>query len=422
MERSAAAGRITPWAVLGAAGALIVARAPQLLVEPRLWAEEGVLFLAHAVRSSFAGGLVYVQRDAGYFNLPPSLATAIAAAAPLEAAPWVTTYASLACLLLPLLIILFGRSRVWDDPLRKAVACGIVLLAPSFVGEVWLNTINAQVYLGVAALCLLCEDLDGISGRRLAGYTALLAVCGLSGPYTTFLVFAFLWNAWVQRSRAARVLAGALVLTTAVQGLVFTGLASQGFIHGAKFSELNALRSVSNALHAHFLVPVVGRPVGFALARIPRLLFVLLGFVSLAVALGWLVDWRRRSAAVLLLVALLPLSILTTVASKHGLPGGRYGVLPGIAWLLLILATTRSGSRMRARFAALLLGLGLTAGVFALRAEDPAFGCGGPCPSWPAELARWRADPDYRLRVWPMRSDDREEGWWVDLGRPGQGG
>ena len=66
--------RMGRWFVLAAALALIALRAPRLLLRPRLWAEEGSDFFAHAWHSSFLAGVFFVQPDGGgYFNLAASL-------------------------------------------------------------------------------------------------------------------------------------------------------------------------------------------------------------------------------------------------------------------------------------------------------------------------------------------------------------
>ena len=85
---------------------------------------------------------------------------------PLEWAPTLYTGFSFAVLLIPFAIILFGHSTVWDSGWRRLAACGIVLFCPAALGEVWLNVINAQIYLGLASLCILLEDLRSASTRR----------------------------------------------------------------------------------------------------------------------------------------------------------------------------------------------------------------------------------------------------------------
>ena len=70
--------------------------------------------------------------------------------------------------------------RVDRLPARRIAACLIVLLAPSSIGEVWLNSINSQIYCGLIALCILCEDLRRASTRRIGLYALLLLFCGLA--------------------------------------------------------------------------------------------------------------------------------------------------------------------------------------------------------------------------------------------------
>src|SRR5215203_5879137 len=85
------------WGILFLLLVLIFLRAPTLLLEPRLWAEEASLFLHYAYTHGFLDSLLFVpQKAAGYFSLACTLPATIAAHLfPLAYAPVVMTYFSL---------------------------------------------------------------------------------------------------------------------------------------------------------------------------------------------------------------------------------------------------------------------------------------------------------------------------------------
>ncbi|MGI9590694.1 MAG: hypothetical protein ACR2P8_04945, partial [Myxococcota bacterium] len=220
--------RLWPWLGLVVCALLGVARAPDLFSSPRFWAEEGSYFYAAATdpAAGWLGGLTYIPRGAaGYWLLCASVPATLAAHwASVEGAPGVTTLFSFALWLAPLAILLTGRSLVFDTAARKAVACALVIFAPSAIGEVWLNSINAQVYCGLTALVLLCEDLAAASRTRLWVCGALLAFCGLSGPYTSFLFFGFALKAWWERSPRSIAFFAVVAVMAAVQVSTFAWL------------------------------------------------------------------------------------------------------------------------------------------------------------------------------------------------------
>lgn len=424
------------WLIFGAALALAALRAPQLLLEPRFWAEEGSVYYAAAQRAPGLEPLVHVPRHtAGYLLLSASVpATLAARLLPIERAPFATTYAALAVLATALALVAFGRSLLWSDPLRKALASASVLLAPSSLGEVWLNATNSQIYCGLIALCILCEDLRGASPRRIALFVALLLPCGLSGPYTSFLFVGFLWKLWLERSRGALWAAGAVALAAAVQFGVFVFLWSESAIHPSKFQELDWARSALHTFYQQFLVPIGLRPLVQtfgepaellrALARGRRDPFVLivagLGVLGVLAALAALVDRDPRSPRNGLLIALASLVSLTTLSAKYGSTVGRYSVLSGIALLWLLLAYSRAvpgAPRWRALASGALFGWALLVGAAGYRRDD-AFTCPGGCPRWPDEVGRWRREPGYAPQIWPVLLPRTGPQWRVELPPP----
>ena len=425
--------RVAPWLVFGAALALSAWRAPALLGEPRFWAEEATDFYAAAHWQPWWRSLFFVPpHTVGYLLLSASAPATVAAKwLPLEWGPFVTTWAAAAILAVALAIVCFGRSLFWDSPLRRAVACAVILLAPTSLGEVWLTSTNSQVYCGVVALCLLCEDLRGASRRRIALYCALLLLCGLSGVYSALLVFAFAWKVWLERSPGSRALLGVNVAAATLQALVFGSLWGETTLHASRFHQLDWVRSAIHMFYQQFLIPLGLRPLVRAfgdpvtvlssLAQNPRAPVVVavavLGLLGAVLVVLLLVDRELRSPRNLLVLALPSLALFTTVSAKHGRVSGRYAVLSGITLLLLLLAHARFSPgerRWRSVLAACLLAWSLAVGASGFR-DDDAFRCPGGCPRWREEVAHWCRDPSYAPQVWPVRLPLEGPQWRVKL-------
>jgi hypothetical protein len=421
------------WLVYGAALALTVLRAPQLLVDPRFWAEEGSVYYAVALRQPWPEALFHLPRDtAGYLLLSASVpATVAAKLLPLELGPFATTYAALAVLSVALALLAFGRSLLWNDPTRRGLACLVVLLAPSSVGEVWLNSTNSQVYCGLISLCILCEDLRSASSRRIAAYLLLLLFCGLSGVYTSFLFLAFVWKIWFERSRGAWLAGGVVAATAVAQFAIFLLLWNENAIHASKFRQIDWVQSGTYTFYTQFMAPLGGRSLVQEVMDPARVVYglagdwggpasagiALLGMLGVVAVLSALVDRDLRSPRNALVIAVGSLAILTTVSAKFGRTTGRYAVLSGISLLWLLLAHTylrRGAPPWRALCASVLLFASLGVGGVGYR-RDAAFACPGGCPRWRDEVAHWRRDPTYPPQIWPVLFPRTGRQWRVDV-------
>jgi hypothetical protein len=430
---SHAASRSRCWSlwIFVAALAVAAARAPELLVEPRFWAEEGSLYYAAAWNTESAATLAHVPRPtAAYVNLAASVPATLAAWwLPVEDAPFGTTWAAFAVLAVALALVSAGRSRLWGHPLGSALACAAVLLAPSALGEAWLNSINAQSYCGLIALAILCEDMRLASVRRIAAYVPLLVFCGLSGPYTSFLFPAFAWKVWAERSLAAVFAAGAVALAALIQVGVFAWVWSEGALNPAKLQPFDFVRSATYVAYGQLIVPLGLGPlmkefsthVLYELGGVERapwaIAMAAFGVVLGGAALLLLVDRDPRSPRNGLVIALACLAVLTTASAHWGRSLGRYAVVSGFAllWLVLARAYARArGPRIVPLAAAVVFGWALLVGAAAYR-HDEAFDCPVGCPRWREEVARWRTGPAYQPQIWPVVLPRGRPQWRVEL-------
>jgi len=208
-----------------AAAAVMVARSPTYFTAPGFWAEEGLLYFAHAWSHRWWETLLVAP--SGYYLLWANVAATIAAgAAPLRLAPLVTTLLAFAVQLAPVALVAFGEAPEWRARAHRVGGVAIILFA-SLTDEIWLNTINSQFHLSLLAVLLLLEPAV-VSARRAVVYAALVALCGLTGPVSCFLAPLYVVKAWRTRARPAMVQAGVLVAASIVQGVVVWHIARAG--------------------------------------------------------------------------------------------------------------------------------------------------------------------------------------------------
>lgn len=394
---------------------LILIRVPALLWPGRFWAEEGSIYFREAYKDPPIA--VIMRSNLGYYSLFNKLSCVVAAhAVPISYAPVVTAVFALFVQLLPIASLLFSRLDSMASAMLKVCACFVILLVQPNQ-EVWLNTINSQFFLCVAAAVVLMSEPTGRSSHLIRIGSLVLA--GLTGVISCLLVPFFIVE--YARSRTAHRLHEIMALGSAcvVQGAIiclsqdvreslpywnilpFALLAKQWFL---PFLGIDATQYLCALIRQHqlFLVPWIP-----ALALLPH------AVSGLALAV-----WGRRQALLLFIASLsiASISFLKSVEAQNpiwildhisALGAGRYYYAPNVLLGLALLMTPRSSPLRGARWSGLfrLSRLAMVALLLFVGAHDFVtsnrhswFFSG---PSWQSEVRNWRDGRSEVLHIWP---------------------
>lgn len=403
-------------AFLGAVS-VVVARAPELLIQPRFWQEEGTLFFAAARVLPWWEAAVLPH--AGYLALVISASTTLAAHMPLEWAPTVTTLIALVVQILPIVLVL-APSVETDVRVRLRLGLlGLVLVMPSTQGS-WLTTLGSQFYLAGSTGLLLILPILRARWRWLARGTLVLA--GLSSPQACLLAPLVAWEAIRTRARErmihTMILAGASALQLATILLV-PAIATP---EATRFAPLTISLAGLIAAHRTFTGPLLGLLTTSMGATISLKFYhwtpdALL--LAIAVLIAWLmtvavlalgaVHFGNRRVGSLLLAYLivlggsLPVTLVPTRWSLF-LPGigGGYFYAPMLFLFsgLWLLAAQDQPPRQRVL-------LGIVILLFVMQSLVDYTLAPAPCPSWTTELANWRRGLQRGVGLCP------EGIWWV---------
>ncbi len=416
--------RIIATIILVLCAVIIVAREPMFLIQPRLWAEEGRVFLKFAYLHNPLTGLLYVPvKITSYFLLCATLPTTVASLVPLEEAATVTTYFCFAFTLSIFAVILYGRSYVWDTTWRKIVAVLVLLCASVLAREAWLNTVNLQLFCGIFTICLLAEDLRHTGRARRFFFRSLLLFCGLSGPYAVALVPAFLLKASREKSRESWVLGSILAICCAVQASLFLLLKTTGTVTSLKMMSLPIQHRAFLAFFHHVLRPFLGADNASAVLEVLHIsatsvtkeasdFVILAGWASVAfysAFVYWMIRVRRHPIQAPLILAFLSITGLSTLGATFGVPGERYAVVPFFSLAVLLLSgIPRVASVSRPVWRSL---MALAPGVMFLPAlvvgvhnylniaDSAAYTPAAPL--WRQEVQKWRSQPHHRMSIFP---------------------
>ena len=405
------------------AAGIALTRSSYILLTGRFWAEEGSVHFAHMHGEGSPLDLFFVPTRTGYLNLFANAATWTAAALPLEHAPLVTAWASLAVLLLVLWVALAWPSELLPVAWARLAAATLLLVGTLALPEVWLNAINAQVYLGILVVLLLFTIPSELVRWRFVTTVLMLAGACLSGAYAAVMAPLFVVRAVIDRS--SRRIMMAAVTTAALLVQVGAYVDAEQTATGVAESRIGVPglgTTISDIAMRQFVPLVLGQPGSARLDESARVLHDGLG-AAIALGLGVLlvaliVDSTRRLTAALLVGALIAVETFVFVTALGSRVDGRYTVVPlGILTLALVFGAATAEHRPLRLTAMAVSGVVLLAGLGQFWLHRPTeLRCQG-CPAWTAELAAWRADPSHRLFVWPY---DRDEVWTVNLGEVGQ--
>lgn len=413
--------------------AAIMARVPTAVSHPRFWAEEGTKWFQYASSHSLLKSLLFVCPCSSYYalnaNLGAILASATAVTAGLRYAPIATTFLALFFQVLPIALILFGKSRLFDVMWKRVAGCLIVIFASSATDEIWLNSINSMSFLGLISLLLVFEETWTWPRWMRWALRGLLILCGLSSPYCCALIPLFILVAWRERKREQKIQCFILMFCALIQvGVVARtqmhlerisaiSQPSSGIALASRGKDLRPAAEIVDVFSGQVALPALGysgredllAEMGLKEAWMDASSNVPHPSSNTIQAAGWLcfvllaaILWRLKGTAIygmtnVLIGAFLLLATFTCVASLNGVPLGRYAFLPGLIFLLLLLANIDWSTSVAVRFVcAFVLSFGLANGIVDYRSHPWQEG-----PLWSEEVRIWKTDHAHPLRIWP---------------------
>ena len=387
----------------------VIFRAPNILLEPRFWAEEGTLYYSHAALSGILEGIFFSPSGtAGYFNLAASFPATIAAHfSSVELAPFVTTYFSLFIISMAISLVLWGKSYFWNTLILKISTCFIILFFPSSnaSGETWLNSINLQTYCGLLALIIVLENTTVIARTKRWFLRLVIIFCVFSGPYAIFLAPLYFVKCYYERSRESFIHLFIVIFGSLIQISAFAYLKYSGLLSVKKLVGFSWEKALINVLQHQISLPFLGYTGKQFLNNIAIFLAEYVSLAIIGMSMILVIVKCRSYINLQLVLGFVLLAFLTSVFSMGGVAGGRYAVLPSIIFGLLLLSVVSSdilpiSVKYIARF---VLACSILSGAYDYQFNtNPIFtGSKLPRPDWTSQINNWRKDTSLVLNMWP---------------------
>ena len=391
------APRLTGWCALLVA-ALLFLHKPHALLTPQLYAEDGSIFLSFA---EALGWRSMVEPYMGYLHLLPALIAGIASHT-LDPAWWPLFYNAVAfALWLAVTLRVFSPRLDW--PGKPLLACAF-FIGPQ-TGEVLFNITNLQ---WLTALLLVQQSLVAppASWRERLADLGIVAVIGLTGPFSIALWPLFAGRCWRERTRDNAALL-ALVTACAMIQAWFVWKTGPRF----EYPPFAAEKFFAVLGQRLFTLPFLGE---YAARALPPLATGLAGVAIITALCAWSLRRKTRgpwqvaavAGCLAMLAAMIYRSRPDTWAFENLVFADRYFYIPRVL-LLWLLAwqwdTPRRGIRWAAR------GLFLAAALVHL----PRYIVPAP-PDY-----HWRQHVDPIRRGVPAMIPTLPEGWTMEYrGRP----
>jgi hypothetical protein len=379
----------------------IVLRVPDLLLNPRLWAEEGVIFYAFALHHSLWD--IFTTAHVGYLTLFNSIISALQAKVfSVENAVIISTYLGLLVQIIPVYIIVFTNNKFWDNPLKKIVCTLIVIVA--MAPELYLNTTNSHFIFGLITFLIMIVSASQLSGMQKHLFRILLFVGGLTGPASIFLSPMFLLKAYRERSKEKYIQAGIISICAIIQAMVIL----YAILYNNTYHRLSNY-NFGRTMFAFFGDNFSMFPHDYGSYANPTLFYVCL-FLGILMSFFYLylfIKNRRNNEYLIPLLSFILVAVFSTLGSLDMAGSPRYAYIPTCILLMVIVSEAFDGRLNKKIYTYITIAILMYSLVVNLYYYKSAMKSvySTSFPKWKEEVAKWRADSTYNPKVHP--ADDR---------------
>ncbi|MEO8759303.1 MAG: hypothetical protein ABI388_00185 [Bacteroidia bacterium] len=386
---------------------LIIYRTPDLLINPRIWAEEGTIFYAFARHHSV--WQIFTTAHVGYLTLFNSVVSSLQAKlVEPEYAATISTYMGLLVQITPVYIIAFTSSKFWDNAFKKIICAFIVIIVME--PELWLNTTNSHFIFGLITFLIMVISASDLSNFQKYFFRLLLFIGGLTGPASIFFTPTFLVKAYREKSKEKYIQAGIITLCAIIQACII--LYSIFFDNKYKRLAVHDLKTT----RYHFIIDnfsLLPHTYPFHYHLLTFDLITLFG-IFIGAFYGYLILKNIKKIDYLIpLLSVTVVGIFSTLGSLDMSGGTRYSYIPTCI-LMLVFLSEALDSKSKSRYVAsliLIVCLACNASCYKRTLTEWAYSAN--FPKWKNEIAKWRIDSTYTPRTHPAFIKDDE--WQVKM-------
>ena len=326
---------------------------------------------------------------------------------PIEYAPLIFVYFSFFTLIYIFIYILNSNSLLLPTSNSKYIACMIVLFSPVMTPEIWLNTLHVMSYLGILTFLIVFENYEESKFSKINPFILILS--GLSGIYSVAFTPIYFFKYYLTKSRIDFLNFLIILICSFIQFVIVLISKMNDEIAGGRF--FLDFEKVLNFIYNAILKAIFGREplqqliqfLDLDFLTILSILFILFSVVILIKE----IIFKKDKILIMIFLALFIQSILVLIGSAyHDFAGGRYAVVSGVITLFALLRLSYiQKDNYTKKIIISLISFSLMMGFveFKQLAKFPHFLACIECPNWKEEVAKWKKDRNYELKIWPYR-------------------
>lgn len=396
-------------------------RSPFIFTNARFIGEEATHHLVFALEHSFLKNLLYYDDFAGYYNLIPNLLLEIASLIPIELGPYITVYGSFVFIILVPYFCLFRDSDLIDNDKKKFLSAYILFLSPPFVPEIWLNSLNTQIYLClISILILFMKNLN--KSERILNHI-LIFFAGFSGIYSCALFPFFVLKYFKNRQSyeltnliiliSANIVQLSLIINSKVNNSLHSTVLKNDFNTDLLINYFYNI--LTKSFFARQFTHYVWDKISYIIKDPKFLIYFILSITFLVLVINFkkLIKFLITDQSLFVLIFIfLTISGVVLVGSLDNYVGGRYAVIPGSVLILIFLHLTFNlKNKFIKNFSLIMIISSLIFGIYEFRPPTTNvknqyikfLDCVN-CPVWKEEVEKWKLDNSYVIKIWPYPS------------------
>jgi len=392
---------------------IIFYRSPHILLYGRFVVEEGNLFFANAYKYGFVYSFFFVEFKAGYFNIWANLSGIIANIFTLKLAPLVSNYLSLIPKLLIFYFILYKDLYLTDKFHYKIVLCLLILLSPLNVPEIWLNSLNSQIFFCILSFLVLFSKNDK---KNINHFNLLIIlISGFTGVYTCVLTPVFLFKYLKFKTSQDMYNLIILIFCSIIQFILVVFSKLSGALYEGKLHAVD-INLIYNYVYNVPIKAFLGRnltqfffnSLNFNIKSV-FIFFCILGLFILT----YLIYYFKKNPNIFnsnkfiinsLFYAFISTSLLTLTGATYEYVGGRYAALPSfyLVTLVLFLAIIINELNLKIFFHLILL-ISILSGAYEFKHNNKykKYLICINCPNWSSEVEKFNKNSNYIMKIWP---------------------
>jgi hypothetical protein len=373
---------------------IIILRETDLLIYPRLWAEEGKIFYSFARHNTIFDILTSIH--VGYITLFNSFVSILQAKIfDVEYVAIVSTYLGFLVQLSPILIILFTSHKFWDSSVKYLICFLIIIQTPP---ELWLNTTNSHFIFGLITFLILIVHTYQLNSWKKWVFRIFLFFSTLTGPSSMLLTPVFLLKAYYDKTREKWIQALLVTVLSLIQAFVIIYC----ILYNNQYSRLkqhyNFIQTVYTFFIDHFCLN---------LTIFPRPIMILLGLLMALYFISLLFKYKNNREYQIFFLSFAFVAVFSTAGSLDMAGSPRYGYIPSGILVILIIQEARNWLQYKRKISyalgvfIIMVFLALNT-VFYKSKMDEVYSSN--YPKWKNEVKKWRIDVTYKPKIHPFKN------------------